>query len=154
MERLYYRTLNLDKLRAQMLHYCSELHPLMLNPSGGDLSERDALLAAYQCLQSLHASMAKDLPELEMLLALSSKKTFDTGQRRSKAALHGNMLSSKENQVLNIFSRGYSYSEAANLLDCKLATIQTHAKRIYKKLKVHSRSEAIFEARQMGLVDS
>jgi len=155
MERLYYQTINLEKLRAQVLGYSRELHPAMLQQSEGMSSERDALVAVYQHLQTLHLSMARDLVELEILLALSSRTTA-AEQSRNSQQRHNKLnicsLSCKENEVLNMFAKGYSYSEAAELLDCKLTTIQTHAKRIYKKLKVHSRSEAVFEARQLGLV--
>jgi len=154
MERLYYRTLNLDKVRAQVLHYRRELHPLMLKASGGDVSERDALIAAYQCLQRLHASMAKDMVELEIMLAKLPLSSAAEKQARNSWQCSDTLLTCKENEVLNMFAKGYSYCEVAGLLDCKLATIQTHAKRIYKKLKVHSRSEAIFEARQLGLVQA
>jgi len=156
MERLYYQTINLEKVRAQVLHYSRELYPAMLQYSGSRVSERDALAFVYQHLQTLHASMADDLAELEILLDLSSHTDGTVDQIQNGRHIHDDMnharLSCKENDVLNMFAKGYSYSEAAELLDCKLTTIQTHAKRIYKKLKVHSRSEAVFEARQLGLV--
>jgi len=156
MERLYYQTINLEKLRAQVLGYSRELHPAMLLQSEDMPSERDALVAVYQHLQTLHLSMAKDLAELEILLALSSRTTVAVEQTENRRKRNHELkicsLSCKENEVLNMFAKGYSYCEAADLLDCKLTTIQTHAKRIYKKLKVHSRSEAVFEARQIGLV--
>jgi len=157
MERLYYQTLNLKKVRAQVLNYSRELYPVMLEQSESKLSERDALVSVYRHLQTLHLAMAKDLAELEILLASSSHTTtIERSKNQRKRNIKSNIscLSCKENEVLNMFARGYSYSEAADLLDCKLTTIQTHAKRIYKKLKVHSRSEAIFEARQIGLVQA
>jgi len=62
------------------------------------------------------------------------------------------LLTDKEKQVLNLLSRGFSYDEAASLLNCKLSTIQTHIKRTYKKLDVHSCAEAVFEARQHNIL--
>ena len=32
-------------------------------------------------------------------------------------------------------------------------TVETYVKRIYRKLQVHSKTEAVYEARNMGLVD-
>jgi len=148
MERLYSQTLNLQKVRAQVLNYSRELCPALLDQSEDTQSERDALESVYRHLHSLHLAMAKDLAELEILLALSTQTSATKPLHRMDAP-QINCLSCKENEVLNVFAKGYSYSEAARLLDCKLATIQTHAKRIYKKLKVHSRSEAVFEAHQM-----
>jgi len=75
MERLYYQTLNLKKVRAQVLNYSRELYPVMLEQSESKLSERDALVYVYRHLQTLHLAMAKDLAELEILLTLSSQTT-------------------------------------------------------------------------------
>lgn len=61
-------------------------------------------------------------------------------------------LSAREVEVLRLFSRGLSYREAADILALSPHTIGDHVKAIYRKLAVHSRSEAIFEARQMGLI--
>ena len=51
-----------------------------------------------------------------------------------------------------MLARGYTYAEAAQLLGVTHSTVQSHVKSIYSKLSVHSKTEAIFEARQMGLL--
>jgi DNA-binding NarL/FixJ family response regulator len=62
-------------------------------------------------------------------------------------------LTPRESEVLTLVSRGYSYAEAARLLGVAASTIQVHVKSIYSKLAVHSKTQAVFEARQMGLLD-
>ena len=64
----------------------------------------------------------------------------------------GSMLSVREHEILRILSRGYTYAETAQLLDIAFSTVQSHVKNIYSKLAVRSRTEAVFEARQMGLL--
>ena len=44
-----------------------------------------------------------------------------------------------------------TYQEAANLMAVELGTVQTYVKRIYTKLAVNSRTQAIFEARALGI---
>jgi DNA-binding NarL/FixJ family response regulator len=61
-------------------------------------------------------------------------------------------LTTREAEVLKLFSRGLSYREAADTLGLSQHTIGDYVKSIYRKLRVHSRSEAIFEARQVGLI--
>lgn len=61
-------------------------------------------------------------------------------------------LTAREVEVLRLFSRGLSYREAAGALTLSQHTIRDHVKAIYRKLSVHSRSEAIFEARQLGVI--
>ena len=61
-------------------------------------------------------------------------------------------LSARELEILQRLARGYTYTEVAGLLDIAPSTVQSHVKNIYSKLAVHSRAEAVFEARQMGLL--
>jgi DNA-binding NarL/FixJ family response regulator len=61
--------------------------------------------------------------------------------------------SARENDVLNMISKGYSLQEVGDMLHLSVNTIKTHVRRIYKKLAVSSRSEAIYEARALGLLD-
>ena len=68
----------------------------------------------------------------------------------SPALDHG--LSPREVELLQLLSRGYTYAEAAELMQVGLGTVQTNIKRIYTKLAVNSRTQAIFEAKALGAV--
>ena len=61
-------------------------------------------------------------------------------------------LTAREQDILAKLARGYTYAEVAELLGIAPSTVQSHVKNIYSKLAVHSKAEAIFEARQMGLL--
>jgi DNA-binding NarL/FixJ family response regulator len=61
-------------------------------------------------------------------------------------------LTKKEAETLDLIARGYTYEEVARLLAVSLSTVQTHIRGIYSKLAVHSRSEAVFEAHKLGLL--
>lgn len=62
-------------------------------------------------------------------------------------------ITEREKDVLTMFSRGLSYQETADVLNISLNTVREYTKTIYKKLKVHSRNEAIFEAVQNSWID-
>jgi DNA-binding NarL/FixJ family response regulator len=62
-------------------------------------------------------------------------------------------LTARETEVLRLVSRGYRNEEIAGLLGISFHTVTSHVKHIYRKLAVRSRSEAIFEATQFGLID-
>lgn len=62
------------------------------------------------------------------------------------------LLSRREQEVLELVSRGFSYSEIAELKNLSVHTIQTHIKSLYGKLEVHSKMEAVLEATRMGLL--
>ena len=52
-------------------------------------------------------------------------------------------LSARENEILQLLAHGYLYKEIADKLNIKLPTVDSHIRRIYEKLHVRSRSEAI-----------
>jgi DNA-binding CsgD family transcriptional regulator len=54
--------------------------------------------------------------------------------------------------VLTYIVKGFSYAEIARLLGLSTHTVATHVRRIYGKLEVHSRGEAVYEALATGLV--
>lgn len=61
-------------------------------------------------------------------------------------------LSRREQEVLELIARGFSYIEIARLQQVSVHTVQTHIKNLYSKLAVHSKAEAVFEATRMGLL--
>lgn len=61
-------------------------------------------------------------------------------------------ITPREMEVLKLIVRGFSNAEIAGLLEVSQYTVTSHIKNLYKKLAVGSRSEAIFEAVQLGLV--
>jgi len=61
-------------------------------------------------------------------------------------------LTAREGEILNAISRGFSYAETAQMLGISVGTVHTFLKRIYRKLAVHSKTEAVFEANRLGLI--
>jgi DNA-binding NarL/FixJ family response regulator len=62
------------------------------------------------------------------------------------------LLSPQERQVLTYSAKGFSFEEIARMLGVSRHTVMTYVKRSYRKLQVHSKTEAIYEARKLGLV--
>ena len=52
-------------------------------------------------------------------------------------------LSPREQSVLDLLSKGYLYKEISDTLGVSVPTINTYIRRIYEKLQVHSRTQAI-----------
>lgn len=61
-------------------------------------------------------------------------------------------FSAREREVLEALAKGLSFKEVAQLCGLSHHTIGDHVKSIYRKLSVNSRSEAVFEAVQSGLI--
>ncbi|MDI1236881.1 MAG: response regulator transcription factor [Polaromonas sp.] len=62
------------------------------------------------------------------------------------------LLSVREQEVLELIARGFSYAEISKLKSVSVHTVQSHIKNLYTKLAVHSKSEAVYEATRLGLL--
>ena len=77
--------------------------------------------------------------------------------RRFKGLTHGlNLnavkLSPKQTHVLELLSKGHSNSEIVEMTGLSLNTIKTHTKLAYQKLNVTNVSDAIIEAKHLGII--
>ena len=61
-------------------------------------------------------------------------------------------LSAREREVLGYITKGFTSNEIAGLMSVTYYTVQTYVRRIYEKLKVNSKAEAIYETRRQGLL--
>jgi DNA-binding NarL/FixJ family response regulator len=72
---------------------------------------------------------------------------------RAPAALAA-ALTTRESEVLRLLGDGFGRGEIANRLFISPKTAGTHIERVFKKLDVHSRAEAISFAYRHGLLES
>jgi DNA-binding NarL/FixJ family response regulator len=73
-----------------------------------------------------------------------ARKFVQSFQRfSSNTAADPDNLSPREREVFELVARGYHSKEIAKSLHVSLSTVHTHIRRIYKKLHVRSRSQAI-----------
>lgn len=61
-------------------------------------------------------------------------------------------LSAREKEVLEYITKGFTSDEIAVLIGVSRHTVLTYVRRIYAKLEVNSKSEAIYEAHNQGLL--
>jgi len=64
----------------------------------------------------------------------------------------GYNVTSREKEVLNLLSMGNNYKEIAGELFISVDTVRHHIRNIYRKLHVHSRSEAVAKAIRKRLI--
>ncbi len=62
------------------------------------------------------------------------------------------LLTPREQEVLKLTAKGFRFRECAELLKISPHTVSTHVRKIYRKLAVQSRSEAVYEARLRGIL--
>jgi DNA-binding NarL/FixJ family response regulator len=62
-------------------------------------------------------------------------------------------LTGRESEVLRALGKGLSYKEIGDIAQLSTHTVAHHVKNVYRKLTVHSRGEAVYEASKRGLLD-
>jgi DNA-binding NarL/FixJ family response regulator len=63
--------------------------------------------------------------------------------QRSKPAAAPPLLSDREQQVMDLLAQGYLYKEISGSLGISQGSLHTYIRRVYEKLHVHSRSQAM-----------
>lgn len=71
---------------------------------------------------------------------------------RNEEALASLNLSPRETEVLELLATGMSNAEIAAELFVSLNTVKTHTSKLYEKLEVKRRTQAVEKARQMGII--
>lgn len=72
-----------------------------------------------------------------------ARKVVQAFHRPASAATTAVEVSPREQQILTLLSRGYRYKEIAEQLGIALDTVRSHIRRLYEKLQVTSRTEAV-----------
>jgi DNA-binding NarL/FixJ family response regulator len=109
--------------------------------------------------------LLKQTPREELLSALDdvyrggSPMTSNIARKVVQAFKHtpvpvpeGEELSPREQEVLELLARGYLYKEIAERLNISVPTVNTYIRRMYEKLHVRSRAQAV--AKYTRLSDS
>ena len=72
-----------------------------------------------------------------------ARKVVQSFQRTAATAQPAENLSEREQQVLDLLSQGLMYKEIADKLQISYETVHTYIRRVYEKLQVRTRTEAV-----------
>lgn len=72
-----------------------------------------------------------------------ARKVVQSFQRAAPAASPTETLSPREQEVLDCLAQGFLYKEIAEKLNISYETVHTYIRRIYEKLQVRTRTEAV-----------
>jgi DNA-binding NarL/FixJ family response regulator len=111
---------------------------------------KDALPEEF--VDQIKALRAGGSPISPLIARQLLKKLRPPGGVTDEAARTGSALSARESEILSIIAKGFSFAEIAKLLGISPHTVTTYVKKIYQKLAVHSRGEAVYEASRLGLI--
>jgi DNA-binding NarL/FixJ family response regulator len=153
-----------------VITYCAQRHPgtaimviTMYEDEQHVIRSLEAGASGYLLKDSLHGEICDRIRELHAggspitpVIARLVLKRFHPQNDPAKPLPDTELvkLTPKEMVILNRIAQGFSYLEIGQLESISVNTVHTHIKRIYGKLSVRSRTEAVYEAQQMGLLDS
>jgi DNA-binding NarL/FixJ family response regulator len=114
----------------------------------------DAFLAT---IRELHAGGSPISPSIARILLNRARPSLGKVERaRNENTVDAGSdigLGEREAEILTLVAKGFNFSEIGRMLGISVNTVKTHIYRVYQKLSVHSRSEAVYEATRMGLLD-
>jgi DNA-binding NarL/FixJ family response regulator len=153
--------LEIIRFAAARLPDCDVLVISMFGDKANVLAALEAGARGYLLKGSLARDISIDIRDIrdggsplspsiarQMLKRLQSRQP----ERAKGGSSEDTGLSPREVEILNAISRGFSYAETAVTLGITVGTVHTHLKRIYGKLAVHSKTEAVYEAGRLGLL--
>jgi len=100
---------------------------------------RDELLAALRDVHAGGSPMTSNI----------ARKVVQSFQRNAPVDEAAN-LSPREREVLELLARGYLYKEISDNLGISVPTVNTYIRRIYEKLHVRSRAQAVAKYGHFG----
>jgi len=112
----------------------------------GYLLKDEPVIGLAEAIDQVHAGGAPISPAIARYLVAK------LAREPSCAQSEGAVLTAREIEVLQLAAKGYNNGEVATLLDISANTVASYTRRIYEKLEVHSRSEAVYEATRLGLL--
>lgn len=134
----------------------AQLGIVLLAPEG-----QDGVL--FEALESgVSAFVAKTAPTDEILAAIRHAAVAPTsftatglGPAMARRGQHPSqaLLSPREAQVLELLGQGLSVRAIAVALSVSVSTAKTYVERLYEKLEVSNRAQAIMSALQRGLIE-
>lgn len=122
------------------------------------------MLTVYEDADHIYNALAagatgyllKQTPRAELLRALEdvhrggspmtsniARKVVQSFRQPASLAPESEGLSPREQEVLDLLARGYLYKEIAERLNISVPTVNTYVRRMYEKLHVRSRAQAV-----------
>jgi len=104
--------------------------------AGGYMLKRTSSKELLEAIQAVHGGGSP----MTMHIA---RKVVQSFQRTAASAQATENLSEREQQVLDLLSQGLIYKEIGEKLGISYETVHTYIRRIYEKLQVRTRTEAV-----------
>ncbi|MCX7824703.1 MAG: response regulator transcription factor [Verrucomicrobiae bacterium] len=103
--------------------------------ASGYLLKRAAIAELPEAIEQAHRGGSPMTPQI-------ARHVVQFFQSQSSQPANAEGLTERERDLLSLLARGRQYKEIAEQLGISVDTVRSHIRRIYRKLHVHSRTEA------------
>ena len=136
VERLKSVAPNMQILMLTVYEDTDQIFKALEAGATGYLLKRSSPTKLLQAIREIHAGGSPMSSSIARKVVASFQKSQKTGEKPTH-------LSPREEMVLNCLAKGLTYKQIADQLDISIDTIRTYLRRVYEKLHVQSRTEAV-----------
>jgi len=108
--------------------------------AAGYLLKRTPHVQVLAAIDDVHQGGSPMSSAIARKVVQLARQAPGNGQAAAAGLAH---LSPRETEILTHLAKGYRYKEIAEALSINIETVRTHLRRIYEKLRVGSRTEAV-----------
>ena len=117
--------------------------------ASGYLIKDSAMTDLVSAIRSIHQGDSYLSPSISKKVIEEYIQRAESGEKRSL----GDLLSSREREILQLISEGHSVPQIASLLCISKKTVEAHKTHIMEKLNIHDKVGLIKYAIRMGLTE-
>jgi DNA-binding NarL/FixJ family response regulator len=136
VERLKAGVPALQVLMLTVYEDTNQIFKALAAGASGYLLKRSSPTKLLQAIREVHTGGSPMTSSIARKVVASFQKSRQAGEKQTH-------LSPREEAVLNCLAKGLTYKAIADQLDISIDTIRTYIRRIYEKLQVQSRTEAV-----------
>ena len=136
VEKLKTQAPELQILMLTVYEDTDQIFQALAAGASGYLLKRSSPTKLLQAIREVHTGGSPMTSSIARKVVASFRKSKPTAEKQTH-------LSPREETVLNCLAKGFTYKQIADELDISIDTIRTYLRRIYEKLHVQSRTEAV-----------
>lgn len=119
----------------------------------GYLHKDDSSLRIIESIRLAISGQSPVSPSIAHVIISEIRNTQDEQAEVPNTIGKKGILTDREIEVLSLIAKGLSYGETASVLGMSKNTLPVHIRNIYRKLHAANRSEAVYEARSIGIIN-
>jgi DNA-binding NarL/FixJ family response regulator len=136
VEKLKVQTPEMQILMLTVYEDTDQIFQALAAGASGYLLKRSSPTKLLQAIREVHTGGSPMTSSIARKVVASFRKSKPSSEKQTH-------LSPREETVLNCLAKGYTYKQIADELAISIDTIRTYLRRIYQKLHVQSRTEAV-----------